>query len=378
MSARQQRRRDPITGKEKMFWITDFTVQVPFGKPTRYREVPKIQTRRGAEQHERQRIAEVLSGRSQAKEVPEPEKKTAVPTVAEFQVDFMTDYAEVNNKPSEIETKRMIFSLHLVPALGHLCLDAVGDKEIEKYKGLKLKSGLSPKTINNHLIVLRCLLGKAEDWKLIAKAPKIKWLKVPESDFDFLDFGESENLLAAGEAEWLAMIAIGMKAGLRQGEMLALRWRDVDFTAAKINVRQNVVRGKKGTPKGHESRSIPMSPVLASILKSHRHLKGELVFCDQDGGMLTKNMCRRPLYDICKRAGLRQIGWHVLRHTFASHLVMRGVPIKVVQELMGHKDIKTTMRYAHLSPNMGQDAVALLDVAASREATVRQQNKNKT
>ena len=91
--------------------------------------------------------------------------------------------------------------------------------------------------------------------------------------------------------------------------------------------------------------------------------------------MLTKNMCRRPLYDNCKRAGLRQIGWHALRHTFASHLVMRGVPIKVVQELMGHKDIKTTMRYAHLSPNMGQDAVALLDNNASHEATTRQQNK---
>jgi len=377
MSVRLQKRRDPITGKTKMFWITDFTVQVPFGKRTRFREVPKIQSRRGAEQHERQRIAELLSGRTQSKEVHAAEQKKAVPTVAEFQNDFMAIYAEVNNKPSEIETKKMILSLHLVPALGHLHLDEVGDKEIEKYKGLKLKEGLSPKTINNHLIVLRCMLGKAEDWKLIAKAPKIKWLKVPESDFDFLDFGESENFLAAGEAGWLAMIAAGMKAGLRQGEMLALRWRDVDFTAAKINVRQNVVRGNKGTPKGHESRSIPMSPVLASILGDHRHHRGELVFCNKDGTMLTKNMCRRPLYDICKRAGLRQIGWHVLRHTFASHLVMRAVPIKVVQELMGHKDIKTTMRYAHLSPNMGQDAVALLDVAASREATVRQQNKKK-
>ena len=375
MSARQQKRRDPKTGKVTTYWITDFTVQIPFGELTRYREVPKIQTRRGAEQHERQRIAELLSGRSHKKEVSAPEKKKAVPTVAEFRNDFMTDYAEVNNKPSEIETKNMIFSLHLVPALGHIRLDEVGDKEIEKYKGLKLKEGLSPKTINNHLIVLRCMLGKAEDWKLIAKAPKIKWLKVPESDFDFLDFGESENFLAAGEAEWLAMIAAGMKAGLRQGEMLALRWRDVDFTAGKINVRQNAVRGKKGTPKGHESRSIPMSPVLASILRDHRHQRGELVFCNQEGRMLTKNMCRRPLYDNCKRAGLRQIGWHALRHTFASHLVMRGVPIKVVQELMGHKDIKTTMRYAHLSPNMGQDAVALLDNNASHEATTRQQDE---
>ena len=69
-------------------------------------------------------------------------------------------------------------------------------------------------------------------------------------------------------------------------------------------------------------------------------------------------------YDSCKRAGLRQIGWHVLSHTFASHLAMRGAAIKVVQELLGHTDIMTTMRYAHLSPETRRDAVVLLDVSA--------------
>ncbi len=80
--------------------------------------------------------------------------------------------------------------------------------------------------------------------------------------------------------------------------------------------------------------------------------------------MLKKNECKHPLWRACRRAGLRRIGWHVLRHTFASHLVMRGVPLKAVQELMGHATIDMTMRYAHLSPHVAREAVKVLDAPA--------------
>ena len=77
--------------------------------------------------------------------------------------------------------------------------------------------------------------------------------------------------------------------------------------------------------------------------------------------MLNKGKCKHPIWSACRRAGLRQIGWHVLRHTFASHLVMKGAPLKAVQELLGHATIEMTMRYAHLSPSVRRDAVKLLD-----------------
>lgn len=77
--------------------------------------------------------------------------------------------------------------------------------------------------------------------------------------------------------------------------------------------------------------------------------------------MLTRHGCKWPLRAACERAGIRLVGWHVLRHTFASHLVMRGAPLEAVQELLGHQDIKMTMRYAHLSPDARRDAVRLLD-----------------
>jgi site-specific recombinase XerD len=95
------------------------------------------------------------------------------------------------------------------------------------------------------------------------------------------------------------------------------------------------------------------------------------------GRVLTKKgECKHPLWSACKRAGLRRIGWHVARHSFASHLAMRGAPIKAIQELLGHATIAMTMRYAHLSPEVARDAVSLLDrrgtsVAPKAESAVK-------
>ena len=101
------------------------------------------------------------------------------------------------------------------------------------------------------------------------------------------------------------------------------------------------------------------------------------MFCDDAGRMLTKNECRRPLHGMCRRAGLRKVGWHVLRHTFASHLAMRGAPLRAIQELLGHASIEMTMRYAHLSPDATKAAVELLDRASGAlTAPVAQTKRN--
>lgn len=207
------------------------------------------------------------------------------------------------------------------------------------------------------------ILSLAAEWDVLTHTPPVKWLKVPEPEFDFLDFEEAGRLEKGAAGEWAAMINVGLTTGLRQGELLALRWEDVDLVMGRLLVRRAVARGVVGTPKSGKSREISLNEKVLAVLKRQRHLRGELVFCDDAGRMLRKGACKWPLWSACKRAGLRRIGWHTLRHTFASHLVMRRAPLKAVQELLGHSTIEMTMRYSHLSPDVRKDAVRLLDAA---------------
>ena len=228
---------------------------------------------------------------------------------------------------------------------------------------------------NVWLTVLRKILSVAVEQELLKHVPQVKWLKTPEPDFDFLTFEEADLLARHADPEWYPMIVVALRTGLRLGELLALRWADVALRTGKMMVRQASARGVVGTPKSGRRRDIPLSDEVVSVLKRHRHLKGELVFCQDDGTPLTKGQCKWPLWRACRRAELREIGWHVLRHTFASHLTMLGAPLKVVQELLGHSTIEMTTRYAHLSPDVRRDAVRMLDrhgnLTATREVADR-------
>ncbi len=156
---------------------------------------------------------------------------------------------------------------------------------------------------------------------------------------------------------------LALRTGLRQGELFGLRWEDVDLVAGRLMVNQAISRGVIGTPKSGRSREVPLSEQAVAALKKERHLRGPFVFCDADGHPLRQALIKTPLWRACRRAGLRRVQWHVLRHTFASHLAMRGVPLKAVQELLGHSTMDMTMRYAHLSPSVRRDAVQCLDGA---------------
>ena len=163
---------------------------------------------------------------------------------------------------------------------------------------------------------------------------------------------------------------------MRVGELLALKWQDCDLLAGRLVVRRSLWNGIEGSPKGGRTREVPLNEVALSTLKSLRHLRGQYVFCKEDGARLSHSEVKSIVPLVCHRAGLlKRLTMHGLRHTFASHLVMRGVALKAVQELLGHATIDMTLRYAHLSPDVKRDAVRLLEPPA-RQLGVNQAGTN--
>lgn len=346
-------------------WIVDIDFEFPDGTRKRIRKVSPVQTKRGAEQFEREIRFKLAEGNSET-------EKEVIPTFQEFAVEFMEDYAEVNNKLGEIKAKRLHLNMHLIPAFGSKRLDEITQKDIEHYKRKKQKAGLNPKTINNHLTTLNRMFTIASEWEILERGPKIRKLKCPEPEFDFLTFGEAERLIDSANGQWKTMITVALKCGLRQGELLGLFWDDINFERKLLQVKRSIDRhGNVGTPKSGKSRVVPLNDDVLQSLKEHKHHRGMFVFCDENGAPLRDNKCKWPLIQARRNAGLRHITWHVLRHTFASHLVMRGASLAIVQELLGHSTIQMTMRYAHLSPEAKHEAVQLLNssgtIAAQNE-----------
>ncbi len=343
------------------------------GARERIRRKSPVDNKRGAEEYERLLRQRLFEGKPLDGVDP---AVRAIPTYAVWVEEFLSTYVAANNKPSVRKERRGIAAQHLVPAFGTMRLDQIGPREIERYKADALTKArsvederpITVKRLKNILGVLSKSLRWAETVGVVERAPRIIMPKIPPSKFDFLDDAEAARLRNAvlGDTQRFAMIVVGLDAGLRKGEILGLEWGDLDFIAKTIVVRRSVWRELReeshvGAPKSGRDRKIPMTNRLVAALKAHRHLRGERVFCNDDGSELTPGQMEVALRTACRRAGLRQIGWHVLRHTFGSTLAQRGASPKAIQELMGHSDMVTTMRYMHLATTHHVEAVALLD-----------------
>ncbi len=324
-------------------------------------------TKIGADEAGRRRVAELLDGRQPPVVAP-----SACPTLTAFAPIYL-EHSEAKNAYSTVKAKRQILRDHIEPRFGPMPLDRITFAAIEDFK-LDLTTpddddedseGLSGKTGNNILTVLRRLLVLANKRGVAPPCPEIEWFPTTPGAFDFLSFEESDALIEAAAGEWRAMIVVGVRCGLRQGELLGLQWEDVDLKNGRIVVRHSIVRGRMKGTKSRRVREVPLGDDARAELVRHRHLRGRFVFCDLDGNHLTPGACKWPLYTACDGANLgRRIGWHVLRHSFCSQLAMRGAAPSTIQKLAGHATLAMTERYMHLSPHVTRDAVKLLDGGA--------------
>src|SRR5437870_10776595 len=225
---------------------------------------------------------------------------------------------------------------------GNRPLGQITREEIEAWRREKMMK-CRPSTINRFMSRLKRLFSLAVEWELLEESPMqgIKFLRENNARTRYLSLEECQRLIASCMAPHIrAMVSVALHSGMRLGEILNLRWYDLDFSSGFILVRDS---------KNGESRHVPMDATLFALFRAYPHRLGtDLVFSSPAGGHIVD--VRTGFLNSCKRAGLIDLHFHDLRHTFASQFVMSGGDLYILKEILGHKSITMTQRYAHLSP----------------------------
>jgi integrase len=270
-------------------------------------------------------------------------------------------------KKSHRLTVRSDLKNHIAPFFAGKGLDQIEPRDVERYVAVKLKT-LAPKTIRNHLGTMHSVfeLGLRMNWcqRNPVKLADRPVIKTTETRVKFLDQPELEKLLALpypddafGQIEMTLYLTAAM-TGLRQGELIGLRWRDVDFDARRLRVVSPYVRGEFNDPKSEESgRSVPLAKRVGDALNDLRERSlypadSNLVFGHPETGRpLDRSKLVRRFKRALEQAEVRRITFHELRHTFGTRMAANGVPLRTIQHWMGHADAKTTQVYAHYQPS---------------------------
>lgn len=310
-------------------------------------------------------------------------------TLGEFIRDHYAPWTKENQKAGQatIEAINAVFG-----ELYGRDLRSLSAFDIERIKVARLKSGRKPATINRDLSRLRGALSRAVDWRMLDEHPmrSVKQAKgADDSRVRYLTADEETALrkaLAAREGErrasrarhnewhkargstghpvWpehgftdhlMPMVLLALNTGMRRGELLGLRWQDVNIPAALLTIAA-------GNAKSRKARHLPLNVEALNLLtrwKAQAAPDARLVFPSPKSGGRMDNI-NSSWEELCANAALPDFRFHDLRHTFASRLVMAGVDLNTVRELLGHSDIRMTLRYAHLAPTKLAEAVARL------------------
>jgi integrase len=262
-------------------------------------------------------------------------------------------------KPTTVRSYRSAIETHLIPVFGVRKIEDITTQDIERWRtGLvpgRKQPTLTNKTKNNLLMLLHAIFRRATKVHNLPSNPvaNVDRFRVRSSgDIEVFSPEEVWSLVRAAANEMDATIYLTAAfTGLRRGEILALRWRDVDFGASTIRVRASYSGGQLTTPKSGKVRAVPLAPDVAAAIArlGDRDLftgEDDFVFANSRGMPINGDMVYARYRETLERAGLRRLRFHDLRHTFGTRMIAQA-DIRRVQEWMGHADIQTTMKYLH-------------------------------
>src|SRR4051812_7368872 len=287
---------------------------------------------------------------------------------AEEYLRYLAD--DRQRKPSTVRDARSVIRNHLLPPFGERRLEDITEQGVERWaRRLGADRPLSNATKRKVIVIFHGVMARAcRVYRLpvnpVATVEKPR-LAVPGA-IDVFSPEEVHALVRAAASEQDAAIFLTAAfTGLRQGELVALRWRDVDFAGSYIRVTASYTNGELSTPKSGKVRSVPMAPEIAEALARLGHRErfigpDDLVFVGLAGGHLDASALLRRYRVALRSAGLRPLRFHDLRHTFGTRVIAEA-DIRRVQEWMGHADVQTTMRYLHYAPR--HDDAALVERA---------------
>lgn len=319
--------------------------------------------------------------------------------VGEWLLEWLELYKKPHIRPKTYEQYEAIIRVHINPQIGKQKLQQLQSRHIQRIYHALANQKLSPRTIYLVHLVLRMALDQAVKERIIHENPVRATIppKVKKKTAEVLSIEEQDAFLKALKGERLAPIFLFLiTTGVRRGEALGLKWSDIvidmdgNMTA---HIRRSVVRAKdpegefntklfiEDTKTEKSKREIPLLEFTAKVLKAHKVQQNKeklkagsewedsgFVFSTRFGGVIEPSVLYREFRRILKKAGLEGVKIHTLRHTFATRLLELGTHPKVVQELLGHEDISTTLNiYSHVSPEIKRRAAEKLDTLFTKE-----------
>lgn len=268
---------------------------------------------------------------------------------------WLRDHAEVHKAPSSVIRDKQMLRDYILPTLGHLAVEAIERRDFTKLQSKLVREGkLAPKTINSILSLSHKIMEDAVFWGYAEKnlAKGVRPVKIPEIEYRFWTIEERDKFLDYAKEHnyplW-EVVAFTVHTGLRRGEVEGLLRDCVDFGRKEVIVKRNFCHKTKKLneyTKGKNIRRVPLNRIALSVLESKKPIESMKYVFEYD----FEHVTWRYLRPLTRKIGIREISYHDLRHSFASHLAMAGVSVWKIQNILGHSDIKTTMRYMHLAP----------------------------